>query len=121
MSVVSFLTEPTLERAPRGRYRLVTPLRAWVDRRMVEVPAGFETDGASIPAPFWALISHPLAPSSLRAALLHDFECSTKRRDSRTVHNTFHAALRADGCARLRAWLMWLAVRWFGPRFGGTV
>jgi hypothetical protein len=120
MNSVSFLTEPTLERAPKGRYRLVTPLTAWVDRQLVEVPVGFETDGASVPPLFWPIISHPLAPSSLRAAILHDYEVRTKRRDSVAVHRTFHRALLTDGCARLRAWLMWLAVRVFGPRFGGV-
>lgn len=114
---VRFLTDPTLERAPKGRYRLVTPLVAFVDEQMVTVPQWFTFDGASIPAPFWPLISHPMAPSSLRAACLHDWGCQTRYADSRTIHATFHAALLADGCAPLRAWLMGKAVAWCGPRF----
>jgi hypothetical protein len=114
---VEFLTDPTLERAPRGRYRLVTPLAVRVNGAAFVVPVGFTFDGASVPPLFWPLISHPMAPSSLRAACLHDFGCSTRYADSRTIHATFHAALLADGCAPLRAWLMGWAVRVFGPRF----
>lgn len=117
--MIQFVTDPTLERAPRGRYRLVTPLAAKVDGRLIVVPKGFVTDGASVPPVFWPLVSHPLAPSSLRAAILHDYQCRERVGDSRIVHRTFHQALRADGCAPIRAWLMWLAVRLFGPRFRG--
>lgn len=115
--IVTFLTEPTLERAPMGRYKLVTPLVAVVAQELVTVPAGFTFDGASVPALFWALISHPMAPSSLRAACLHDWGCVTRYADSRTIHATFYAALLADGVAPLRAWLMGKAVAWCGPRF----
>lgn len=114
---VLFLTEPTLERAPRGRYRLVTPLVVALDGATVVVPQGFETDGASIPTPFWPLISHPLAPSSLRAAILHDYQCRERLGDSVAVHRLFWEGLKAEGCATLRATLMYWAVRLFGPRF----
>ena len=115
--MIAFLTEPTLERAPRGRYRLVTPLVVQVGGTTYEVPVGFVFDGASVPAPFWSLISHPMAPSSLRAACLHDWMCRTRPLPSSTVHDLFHVALVVDGCAPLRAWLMGCAVRVFGPRF----
>lgn len=115
--MIRFLTEPTLERWFRGRMRLVTPLVAHVNGRHVEVPKGFITDGASVPAIFWPVISHPLSPSSLRAAILHDYLCRERLLPSKAVHWAFYEALLADGCARVRAWLMWLAVLVFGPRF----
>lgn len=115
--MIQFLTEPTIERAPRGRYRLVSPLVAKVNGRVVEVGRGFVTDGASVPAFFWPLVSHPMAPSSLRPAILHDFQCRERLLDSKTVHRVFYEALLAEGCAWVRAWAMYTAVRIFGPRF----
>lgn len=114
---VTFLTDPTLERAPAGRYRLVTPLVAFTDHDQWTVPVGFTFDGASVPPLFWPLISHPLAPSSLRAACLHDWHCQTRPLPSRAAHRVFYAGLLADGCAPLRAWLMYAAVAVFGPRW----
>lgn len=117
---VTFLTDPTLERAPRGRFRLVTPLVVVADGQTYVVPHGFEFDGASIPTPFWSLISHPMAPSSLRPAVFHDWGCVTRPASSSTVHRWFAEALLAEGCASVRAWLMGKAVAWFGPRFQAT-
>lgn len=117
---VWLLTEPTIQRAGAGRYQLVTPFEARVNGLAVSVPAGFVTDGASVPALFWLLVSNPYAPSSLRAAILHDALCRSHgmgQLSSATVHAAFYVALLAEGCAPLRAWAMYQAVRWCGPRW----
>lgn len=114
------LSEPALMRAGAGRYRLVSEMRAADLGRVWTVPSGFTTDGASIPPLCWLVVGHPYSPSSIRAALLHDWMCRAPRThglSSRAVHRLFYDALRADGCAWLRAQLMWLAVHVFGPRF----
>lgn len=116
-----FATDPDFRRGPRGNLRLVTPLDAIIDGRRYTVPAGFLTDGASIPPLMWPVVGHPYSPSSLRAAILHDWMCrnpSAHTLPSPRVHRVFYDALRADRCAWLRARAMWLAVRLFGPRFG---
>lgn len=119
--MIQFLTEPTLERAPRGRFRLVTPLVVGVGAMTYAVPVGFEFDGASVPPVFWPLVSHPMAPSSLRAACLHDFLYRTQPVPRAMADAAFYAGLREDGCAWLRAWLMWVAVRVFGGfSYGAT-
>ncbi len=41
--------------------------------RRIVVPAGFDTDGASIPRVLWALL--PPTGSYMRAAAVHDFLC----------------------------------------------
>ncbi|UOF79576.1 hypothetical protein [Caudoviricetes sp.] len=116
---VTFTTEPTLQRASGGRYQLTTPLVANVAGLTYKVPAGFVTDGASVPAVFWTLVSNPYAPSSLRPALLHDWMCRQQGHHltSAQVHRVFYAALLREGCAPLRAWCMYVAVRWFGPKW----
>lgn len=124
MIKVLFGSEPEFQRAPRGEMRLTRPLlaRAYVDGAFhaFEVPAGFLTDGASVPPVFWIVVGHPYSPSSLRAAVLHDWLCRAPRAhglNSAECARIFFAALRQDGCAWVRSWLMATAVRWFGPQF----
>jgi hypothetical protein len=117
---VAIENDPLLRRAPKGQYALAEPLRAWVTGRRFIVPAGFQTDGASIPPLCWLLVGHPYSPSSLRAAILHDWQCrnpSEHGMSSTRVHRIFYHALRNDGVAWARARAMWLAVHWFGPSF----
>lgn len=117
------LTEPTLRRAGGGNYRLVGNMQAARFGVVWVVPDGFTTDGASIPPLCWPLVGHPYSPSSLRAAILHDWMCRNPAAHglpSAAVHRVFFDALRADGVAWLRARAMWWAVRWCGPRFGAS-
>ena len=37
-----------------------------------DIPAGFVTDGASIPALFWALVGNPFDPDYIAEAIVHD-------------------------------------------------
>ena len=119
---VRFDAEPVLMRAPRGQFSLCAPLAVTVDVCDYVIPEGFTTDGASIPPLFWAMVGHPYSPSSLRAAILHDWMCRERdhRWSSTAVHRIFFAALLADGVAFPRAWVMWLATHWFGPSFKGA-
>lgn len=117
--MIAFETEPTLRRAGGGRYVLESPLVATRHGVTWTVPAGFVTDGASIPTVCWPIVGNPYAPSSLRPAILHDWMCRTRGLSSTFAVNVFYEGLRADGCAWLRSRAMWLAVRWFGPRFTG--
>lgn len=116
---LTFLSEPTLQRAGRGRYTLCSPFRAARDGVVWLVPRGLVTDGASVPPLFWLVAGHPYSPSSIRAAILHDWMCRDHSHglSSPAVHRVFYEALRADGVAWVRAKLMWLAVRLFGPRW----
>ena len=62
------------------RYQLVEDLEVvWQVRggpaRRHVVPAGFVTDGASIPPAFWQMIGSPYAPEFITAAVVHDHMC----------------------------------------------
>ena len=118
--MIEYLSQPLLKPCGAGRFQLYEGIRIARYGAVYEVPKGFVTDGASIPPIFWPLVGHPYSPSSLRAAILHDRMCRaphTHPFDSSEVHAIFFEALRADGVAWLRAWLMWKAVALFGPRF----
>jgi hypothetical protein len=85
---------------------------------VIEVPAGFVSDGASIPRFAWTLIGHPLHRRVRRSGVLHDFECRYQLPwSSTTAHRRFGRALRVDGLGSTRAWIMERSVRGFGPRW----
>jgi uncharacterized caspase-like protein len=104
---------------PDGRnMRLEKPV-SYVDPngQRWDVPAGTETDGASIPRVLW--MSHPPFTGKYRpAAVIHDYYCRTKSRDWRSTHRTFYFAMLAAGVEDRTAKLMYAAVHHFGPRWG---
>jgi len=78
---------------------------------------GDEFDGASIPRFFWRIAGSPYCGKYREASIIHDVYCKTNRIDSILVHRVFHEMMIASGCSRWKAWCMFKAVSWFGPRF----
>jgi hypothetical protein len=82
-----------------------------------DVPAGTETDGASIPRVLW--VTHPPFTGKYRAAaVVHDYYCQTKSRGWKATHEVFYHAMRAAGVEDKTAKVMYAAVYYFGPRWG---
>lgn len=86
----------------------------------IRVDAGFESDGASVPQWFWS--RYPPFGKYLPAAVVHDLLCvqghaGECRMSSKAAAAVFHRAMIACGVGKFRAWKMWQAVRWFGPRW----
>lgn len=75
-----FSTELILKKGAGNRWIVTSPLIfVWEEeKRVFYVPEGFETDLASIPAPFRNVL--PVNDSHVRAAVLHDFLYSEHRR-----------------------------------------
>jgi hypothetical protein len=110
-----FLSQLCIERASRAHYwRLVKPLQFVDDQgRLWEVPAGFETDGASVPRAFWRVIGHPF-DSYFESAVIHDWlygEAEVSRKESDRI---FRVAMRSQRIPGWRRGIMWAAVRMFG-------
>jgi Protein of unknown function (DUF1353) len=92
---------------------------AWV------VPAGYISDGASIPRLFWTPVGGPLDGAYRDAAIIHDYYCEhyakpwpeDYKRDWQRVHRAFYYGIRARGVAETKAKLMYGAVYYFGPRW----
>ena len=66
-----------------------------------DIPAGFITDGASIPALAWMLVGHPYDPDYICEALVHDFRWrKAKTWRQRTAANArFRQVLREHATA----------------------
>lgn len=82
-----------------------------------DVPAGYETDGATIPAAFKPIVGGSWDERYLRAAVLHDFYIRRRTADPEIVHRLFFHALLASDVEPDRAKLLYWAVRNFGPRW----
>lgn len=86
--------------------------------QVITVPAGYDTDFASVPRLFWRILP-PHGPY-VPAAVVHDWLCDLRGStgiDSAATHAVFREAMEV---LRVPAWkrhTMYQAVRWFGPRF----
>ncbi|NMD88461.1 DUF1353 domain-containing protein [Victivallis vadensis] len=93
-------------------YTLLEPL----EYMGLTIPAGFESDGASVPRFFWQLVFPPGDSKALHAAFVHDYIYRTHpagwtRADA---DKAFRELLIAGGIPARRANLAYYGVRWFG-------
>ncbi|MBK8893737.1 MAG: DUF1353 domain-containing protein [Propionivibrio sp.] len=97
----------------RGEWRLFEPFAYVSDKiGVVSVPAGFQTDFASVPrAPvmFWLA-----ADSAHQAAVIHDYLYATASVSRADADDVLLEAMEAEGVPAWRRWGMYLAVRAFG-------
>lgn len=111
-----YLTPLRLESvAPGSKLKIVLSPFAYssdVLDRIVTVPAGFETDLASVPRlPVAYLL---FGDASQEAAVIHDFLYSGGLVTRAQADEVFAEAMKAEGVAAWRRGPMWLAVRLAG-------
>lgn len=113
------------EQLGRAYYKVTKSFRYYLSEEQPDVyayvPAGFLTDGASVPRPFWWMI--PPWGSYGQAAVLHDILCETStmfqnempytlsRKDADYI---FRDAMKAAGVGVVERTLMFWAVRGWG-------
>jgi hypothetical protein len=102
-----------------GRKVMLLEPYAFVDPTGEEwdVPTGYQTDGASVPAALWALYP-PFTGNYRQAAVIHDYYCDSKKRTWQDTHKVFYYAMRAANVDEKTAKIMYGAVYLFGPRWG---
>lgn len=101
----------------RATWRLTAPLIYQSERyaQVIEVPAGYETDFASVPRlPLSWLLTGDTVHS---AAVVHDYLYHLGMSRRSICDAIFREAMRATGVPAWRAWLMWMAVRLWGWMF----
>jgi hypothetical protein len=108
-----------IDKPGEPRRRQLTEPFGYIDPTGVhwDVPAGFATDGASIPMFFQLLIGGPWTDNYVKAATLHDFYIRRRSAHADAVHRMFYFALLADGTPPSRAAQMYQAVVHFGPHW----
>ena len=95
-----------------ARGNVFTLLEA-VEVNGIVIPAGFESDGASVPRIFWRLIFPPTDTRAIRAAVFHDYiyRCQPEGWTRPDADSAFRRLLIEDGMERLRSWAAWIGVR----------
>lgn len=115
----SFLTPLRAEYLDGEKWLLLEPFSYRVGEfgstDIIVVPAGFETDFASIPRLFWAI--YPPAGRWGKAAVVHDFLYRSGARPRWECDAVFLEGMQVLGVPRLRRFLMYAAVRLFGGSF----
>ena len=114
---------PELEQIAAQLWRTLTPIIADLDGYpLITVPAGFETDGASVPRLFWPIC--PKFSNYTNAAVVHDYLYFHRavpghfdEYDRADADRIFLELMRELGVSRWQRWAMYSAVRMFGPRW----
>ena len=115
-----FTTTLKTDQIDRRTYTLLADLvLADDDQRTIIVPAGFVTDFASIQVlhnAFLFVLFALVAGYGNYAATVHDWLYSEGQANRKEADAVLYRALRAEGVARWRAWLMWAGVRIGGAK-----
>lgn len=96
--------------------KLVQPF-GYIDPRGLhwDVPVGYITNGASIPASLWSIVGGPFDGPYRDAAVLHDYYCEAKTRSSDDTHKMYYEAARARGTSENIAQTMYMGLVFGGP------
>jgi hypothetical protein len=79
-----------------------------------DIPAGFVTDGASIPRIAWRLIGHPFESEYIEVFVEHDYDYATGRISRAAADDKMLQGLKAKGMGYLKRYTIYWAVRLFG-------
>lgn len=110
--VCDFLTDLNVKTVDDGFSKLRSPLQFYSRslKRVIEVPIGFVTDGASVPRlPIVFLL---VGGKAKRAAAVHDFLYQTHgTRSRRQADLVFYEGMKVDGVSMWARELMYAGVR----------
>ena len=107
---VKFPTEPYYHDLPAGRARkLLNDVPVLINGQPYVIPAGFVTDGASVPRGLWNLF--PPYGRYSKAALIHDFLYQFGAMTRAQADYVFLEAMKELGVGFLARWAMYSGVR----------
>jgi len=89
---------------------LVKTDEEFIYKKEIYIPKGFITDGMSIPKWLQPIIGEPFEGNTLRAAIVHDYLCSSKSESQAFTHGIFREILKLDGVSAWRRNAAWLGV-----------
>ena len=93
-------------------YRLTAPFVVDYERRKFLVPAGFETDFASVPRGLWNIF--PPSGRYSKAAVLHDYLYRVSKLSRKHCDEIFLNCMNALGVPYPQRYAMYWGVRMFG-------
>ncbi|EGV2045572.1 DUF1353 domain-containing protein [Salmonella enterica] len=115
-----FTTPAILEMLGHYLWRVHEPFTFYLsddNSDVIEVPAGFVTDLATIPRIFWSLM--PPDGKYAKAAIIHDYLYDNALRTKREADLIFLDGMTVLGVPRWKRTIMYYAVRLFGQGMYG--
>lgn len=119
--MASSFTSPLVVEDLEGGWRVVNAFNYAIGREgsavCITVPAGFETDFASVPRIFWSIF--PPTGKHGKAAVLHDYLYATQQASRVVADAIFLEAMAVLNVPAWRRWTMYLGVRlggWYAWR-----
>lgn len=79
-----------------------------------DIPAGFITDGASIPRFFWRFIGHPFESEYICVYVEHDYDYAVGKIPRKYADKKLLDGLKAKGVGYFKRYAIYFAVRLFG-------
>lgn len=110
-----FTTPAILEMLDHYLWRVYEPFEFYLsddDSDVIEVPAGFVTDLASVPRIFWTLL--PPDGKYAKAAIIHDYLYDNALRTKKEADRIFLDGMTVLGVPKWKRVLMYQAARLFG-------
>ena len=90
---------------------LVTPLKFTFKGVEYIIPAGWESDGMSVPRFFWRTLSPKINGKTLVPSLIHDFMYENHIGTRAEADAFYKANLIEKGFGKIKSWLVWCGVR----------
>ncbi|EEF5015739.1 DUF1353 domain-containing protein [Salmonella enterica] len=115
-----FTTPAILEMLGHYEWRVHEPFTFYLSddsSDVIEVPAGFVTDLATIPRIFWSLM--PPDGKYAKAAIIHDYLYDNALRTKKEADRIFLDGMTVLGVPRWKRIIMYYAVRLFGQGMYG--
>ncbi len=102
-----------------GGFRLTSPWPIHLEEGTLTIPEGFITDGASVPRLLWIIPGFDHTELGLSGPCLHDaiYQGTVGRNlgiNRRRADDLLRILCQHDGVGRIRARIVWSAVRAFG-------
>ncbi|HFV9934559.1 TPA: DUF1353 domain-containing protein [Salmonella enterica subsp. enterica serovar Bovismorbificans] len=114
-----FTTPAILEMLDHYLWRVYEPFEFYLSD-VINVPAGFVTDLASVPRIFWSLM--PPDGRYAKAAIIHDYLYDNALRTKREADRIFLDGMTVQGVPKWKRTVMYWAVRLFGRgKYGNTI
>ncbi|HCM2000516.1 TPA: DUF1353 domain-containing protein [Salmonella enterica subsp. salamae serovar [1],40:z35:e,n,x,z15] len=110
-----FTTPAILEMLAHYKWRVYEPFEFYLindNSDVINVPAGFVTDLASVPRIFWTLL--PPDGKYAKAAIIHDYLYDNALRTKKEADLIFLDGMTVLGVPEWKRKMMYLAVRLFG-------
>ena len=90
---------------------LVTPLKFTFKGVEYEIPAGYESDGMSVPRFFWRTLSPKINGKTLVPSVIHDYMYENHIGTRAEADEFYQQNLIEKGFGRIKSWLVWVGVR----------